>query len=494
MGIEYLFLKGKFQCLQLKNGMVCLAPFKNAWKNWARIVVKHCEEIAMTKGKTKKVSKPAAKVAVKPKKATPISEKLTKMQIIRMLAEDSELSVKQVKTLFVALQQLMHRSVTKNGCGEFVLPEVAIKVRRVKKKASKKRMGRNPFTGQEIVIPAKPAREAIKVVAPRDQYIDRSNWLATHLHSLTNLREGIRNMQTTPFIWQSGRLVAWEDAKTHVLSHTLHYGGGAFEGIRFYQTSKGSALFRLQEHIARLLYSVGVLQMALPFNQEAITDAVLDVVRANGLTEGYVRPLAFYGYGKMGVNPTGSQPELIIACWPWGAYLPVEAIDVKVSDYIRIHPRSTDVSAKLCGHYVNGILASLAIKGTHYHEALFLDSEGRVSEGVGENLFVIKGGVIYTPKLGTILPGITRETAIGLARDLGYTVIEKDMLLPEVLAADEAFFTGTAAEVTAIRSLNDSVFGTGGVGKVTAHIKENYHQIVRGQHEDPRYQSYLTFV
>lgn len=299
-------------------------------------------------------------------------------------------------------------------------------------------------------------------------------------------------METTELIWKNGELIPWAEATVHVLSHTLHYGGGAFEGIRFYDTAHGTAIFRLNDHVDRLFYSAEVLKMPLSYSKEEVKEAIKSVVRVNKLPAGYIRPIAFYGYGKMGVNPVGSPAELVIACWPWGAYLPHESVDVKVSNYIRIHPQSTVVDAKLCGHYVNGILASLELQGTHYHESLLLDSEGRITEGVGENFFMIKDEVIYTPGLGGILSGITRDTVIKLARSLDMTVIETDISLYDVYQADEAFFTGTAAEVTAIRSVNDKKLGKKEVGNMTAIIKQAFHDVVHGKNNI--FREYLTVV
>ncbi len=299
-------------------------------------------------------------------------------------------------------------------------------------------------------------------------------------------------MQSTKEIWFNGKLVPWDQATIHVLTHTLHYGGGAFEGIRFYETDKGPSIFRLKEHIDRLLYSANTLKMELPYSANEICEAVQEVVRVNELPSGYIRPIAYFGYGKMGVNPIGSPPQLAIACWPWGAYLPHEAVDIKTSRFIRIHPSSTEVEAKLCGHYLNGILAVLELQGTHYHEALFLDDNGYISEGAGENFFMLKNGVIYTPQLGTILAGITRSTVMEIASKIGYQVVETNITLDDAYQCDEAFFTGTAAEVTAIRSIDDNVLGNGEVGPVTAIIKNAYLDIVKGK--NPEYFNYLTVV
>jgi branched-chain amino acid aminotransferase len=300
-------------------------------------------------------------------------------------------------------------------------------------------------------------------------------------------------MQTTQFIWHNGKLVPWNDAKVHVLTHTLHYGGGAFEGIRFYQTSQGSAIFRLPEHIDRLLFSASILKMNVPFSKEQLISAVRETVRINGLQEGYIRPLVYYGSGIMGVNPTGAPVELAIACWPWGAYLGHDMVDIKISKYVRIHPRSSVPEAKLCGHYVNSILVRLEIQGTHYHEGLLLDTEGNVAEGSGENFFIVKEGVLHTPKIGGILPGITRKTIMEIASKHNIKTIERDIKPDEVYTADEAFFTGTAAEVTPIRSIDDKVLGQGEkVGPITDKLRQAYLKVVQGK--DDNFLKYLTFI
>ncbi len=291
-------------------------------------------------------------------------------------------------------------------------------------------------------------------------------------------------MKPTQAIWQNGKLIPWEQATVHVLSHTLHYGGGAFEGIRFYKTIKSPAIFRLSEHVDRLLYSTKILKINLPYSKDEIIAAIKEVVRASKLEAGYIRPIAFYGYGKLGVNPTGNPVEFIIACWSWGAYLPHDSVDVKISSYMRIHPGSTDVNAKLCGHYINSMLASLELEGTHYQEALLLDSEGYIAEGVGENFFMVKNGIIITPKLGSILTGITRDTVIKLAQKLGLEVMEAAISPEQAYRADEAFFTGTAVEVTSIRSIDDNALNEGHIGAVTAIIKKTYLDTVEGRNAD----------
>lgn len=297
-------------------------------------------------------------------------------------------------------------------------------------------------------------------------------------------------MEKTKYIWMNGQFIPWEDAKVHVLTHALHYGDGAFEGIRAYTTDRGGAVFRLREHMERLEYSARVLQMQLPYSVDQLCATTCELLQRNGVSQAYIRPLAFNGYGVMGLNPRNSPVEVIIACWPWGAYIPVDAADIKVSSYIRIHPRSTVADAKICGHYVNSILAVLELKGTKYHEALFLDDQGRIAEGPGENFFVVQGRDIVTPPLGTILAGITRATVVQMARDLGYTVHERALTLDEVFRSDEAFFTGTAAEVTPIRSIDDRMIGGGEAGPVSLTIKNKYIDTVHGR--APEYEHLLT--
>jgi branched-chain amino acid aminotransferase len=292
--------------------------------------------------------------------------------------------------------------------------------------------------------------------------------------------------------WMNGEFVPWDDAKVHVLTHTLHYGSGVFEGIRAYETATGPAIFRLPEHIDRLIYSGKALNMTLRWSRDELIEAVVETVRKSGHPSCYIRPLAFYGYGKMGVNPIGNPVELIIACWPWGAYLPHDMVDLKVSSFIRIHPQSTVADAKIVGHYVNSIMSILELQGTHYHESLLLDTDGAIAEGPGENFFMVKGGEILTPSLGTILPGITRRTIIEIASDLGIPVREQKILLADALSAEEAFYTGTAAEVTPIRSIDDAILGTGKIGPITEKIKSTYLSAVRG--ELPQYEHYLTRI
>jgi branched-chain amino acid aminotransferase len=299
-------------------------------------------------------------------------------------------------------------------------------------------------------------------------------------------------VESTTYIWLNGAFVPWEDAKVHVVNHSLHYGSGVFEGMRAYKTDRGTAAFRLHDHLARLRYSWSAVRMEVPYTVSELAQATLELLRRNRLEQCYIRPLIFYGYGVMMIDPKGAPVETMIACWPWGAYLPHDSVDLMISKYIRIHSRSTIADAKICGNYVNSILAAQQLAGTEFHEALLLDVDGRIAEGPGENLFLVKHGAVYTPRLGTILPGITRDTVIQLARFLGIEVVEQDLLPDDALSADEAFFTGTAAEVTPIRSIDRRVIGDGAVGPVTARLRAAYLDVVYGRmREFDHFLSYL---
>jgi len=289
-------------------------------------------------------------------------------------------------------------------------------------------------------------------------------------------------MNNTDAIWKNGNLVPWHEAQTHVLTHGLHYGSAVFEGIRCYQTAQGPAIFKLREHMERFFYSATQLGMKIPYSVEEACQAVIDTVASNGCEAAYIRPLAYYGYGSMKVTPTQDLPvDMIIACWPWGSYLPVEAVDIVTSPYIRIHPKSTVADAKISGHYVNSMLAGLAIQNTPYHEALLLDAEGYVAEGSAENIFIVKDGKIITTPEGTILVGITRNTVMQLAKARGMDVEQRRFKRDEIHTADEAFFCGTAVEVTAIRSLDDQLIGSGKIGPITTAIKQDYQAVVHGE-------------
>jgi len=299
-------------------------------------------------------------------------------------------------------------------------------------------------------------------------------------------------MDETEFIWMDGKLVKWKDAKIHVLTHTLHYGLGVFEGIRFYKTDKGPAVFRLKEHIQRLFNGAKVCFMDVPFSEEQIVDAVKETIIKNKIDAGYIRPIFFYGYGKMGLDPKGSPVNASIAVWPWGSYLGEDAVKVKTSSFIRIHPKSSHVDAKICGHYVNSIFASVEAKKAGYEEALLLDHTGGVSEGPGENFFCVKDGKIYTPPKGNILPGITRDSIMKIAKDEGIAIVEKELSLDDLKEGDELFFTGTAAEVTAISSLDDKKIGDGKIGPIISKLKDIYMGAVIGKNK--KYESWLSYV
>jgi branched-chain amino acid aminotransferase len=293
-------------------------------------------------------------------------------------------------------------------------------------------------------------------------------------------------------IWMDGKFVGWDQAKVHVLTHTLHYGLGVFEGIRFYETDNGTAVFRLKDHTKRLFDGAKQAFMKVPFTETDINDAVLGTIKINKLKSGYVRPILFYGYGKMGLDPHGAPVNAAIAVWPWGAYLGDGAVKVKTSSFIRLHPKSTHTECKICGHYVNSIFASLEAKKKGYDEALLLDYEGYCAEGPGENLFIVKDGKLFTPMLGNILRGITRKSIIQIANDDGIKVEETKLKLDDVYGADEAFFTGTAAEVTPIESVDGKKIGTEVPGPVTKKLKETFLGIAQGKNE--KYKNWLAYV
>jgi branched-chain amino acid aminotransferase len=302
-------------------------------------------------------------------------------------------------------------------------------------------------------------------------------------------------------IWMDGQMVDWRDAKIHVLTHTLHYGCGAFEGVRAYKTAQGTAIFRLGEHTDRLLNSAKILRMSIPYNKEAIMQAQVDVVRENKLESCYLRPLTWIGSRKLGVSPKGNTIHLMVAAWPWGAYLGDEGIRhgirVKISSYTRHHVNITMTQAKAVSNYSNSILANMEALDDGYDEAMLLDANGFVSEGAGENLFVVKDGVVYTPDLSAgALNGITRNTVMHICKDLGLEVVQKRITRDEVYIADEAFFTGTAAEVTPIRELDRIALGKGDYvgtrGPITEKIQSAYFDIVYGR--NPKYADWLTHV
>ena len=302
-------------------------------------------------------------------------------------------------------------------------------------------------------------------------------------------------------IWMDGKMVEWRDAKIHVLTHTLHYGCGAFEGVRAYNTANGTAIFRLEEHTERLFNSAKILRMHIPFSKQEIMDVQRDVVRANKLESCYIRPLVWIGDKKLGVSPKGNTIHLMVAAWAWGAYLGEEGlkkgIRVKTSSYTRHHVNITMTQAKAVSNYTNSILANMEVTDEGYDEALLLDTSGFVSEGAGENIFVVKNGVIFTPDLSAgALSGITRNTVFHIAQDLGIEVVQKRITRDEVYISDEAFFTGTAAEVTPIRELDRIPMGkddyVGSRGPITEKIQSAFFDIVNGR--NPKYAHWLAKV
>jgi branched-chain amino acid aminotransferase len=301
-------------------------------------------------------------------------------------------------------------------------------------------------------------------------------------------------------IWYDGKLVQWRDATTHVLTHSLHYGLAVFEGVRAYQTDPssklGTAIFRLKEHTQRLFNSAKIYQMAMPYSQEEIIEAQREVVRVNNLESCYLRPLAFYGSEKMGVSPKGAKVHITIAAWPWGAYLGEDGlkkgIRVKTSSFARHHVNVTMARAKVSSTYANSILANNEATDHGYDEALLLDTEGYVAEGAGENLFIIRDGKIATPELTSALDGITWRSIQIVCGDLGIPVEARKLTRDDVYIADEAFFTGTAAEVTPIRELDGRIIGAGSRGPITERIQAAFFDIVNGR--NPKYHHWLTPV
>ena len=299
-------------------------------------------------------------------------------------------------------------------------------------------------------------------------------------------------------IWMDGQLVEWRDAKIHVLSHTLHYGCGAFEGVRAYKGDDGStAIFRLEEHTTRLFNSAKILRMTIPFTKEEVNQAQIEVIRANKLESGYLRPLTWVGDKKLGVSTKGNDIHLMVAAWPWGAYLGEEGmkrgIRVKISSYTRHHVNITMTQAKAVSNYTNSILANREATDDGYDEAVLLDASGFVSEGAGENIFVVKDGVIYTPDLSAgALNGITRNTVLHICKDLGLELVQKRITRDEVYISDEVFFTGTAAEVTPIREIDRIEIGSGARGPITEKIQSAFFDIVNGR--NPKYAHWLSKV
>jgi branched-chain amino acid aminotransferase len=304
-------------------------------------------------------------------------------------------------------------------------------------------------------------------------------------------------IQPTEKIWMDGKLVAWEDATIHVLTHGLHYGSGVFEGIRAYATKRGAAVFRLPDHIRRLYRSAHVYHMEIPFTQDEVIDAVLETIRQNHLSECYIRPLVYRGYAEMGLNPLPAPVNVSVAVWPWGVYLGEESLETgvraKVSSWKRTDHNVLPPGAKATGQYIGSGLAKVEALKAGYDEAIMLNHAGYVTDGSGENVFVVKDGVIYTPPFSAgCLDGITRDSIITIARDQGYEVIERNLSRFDLYTADEAFFTGTAAEVAPIREVDDRPLGTNGRGPITKELQGTFFAAVRG--EIDKYERWLSFV
>jgi branched-chain amino acid aminotransferase len=302
-------------------------------------------------------------------------------------------------------------------------------------------------------------------------------------------------MRETEKIWMNGELVDWADAKVHVGTHGLHYGSGVFEGIRAYETPKGSAVFRLTDHLQRLHNSAKLLYMELPYSVEELRSASMELLGANGLPEAYLRPIAFYGYGELGVGPGQNPVDVVIMSWPWGVYLGEESLErgvrAKVSSWKRVGPNTIPHVSKATGIYLNSMLAVIEATRAGYEEAILLTDDGYIADGSGENVFVVKYGTIYTPDLSaSILPGITRDTVIQIAQDLGHPVVEKKLIRSELYLADEIFMCGTAAEVAPVRSVDDREVGD--PGPVTREIQKAYLDTVKGQSE--RWSHWLEYV
>jgi branched-chain amino acid aminotransferase len=298
-------------------------------------------------------------------------------------------------------------------------------------------------------------------------------------------------------IWMDGELVDWADAKIHVLSHAVHYGTGVFEGIRAYETPRGAAVWHLDEHLKRLFRSAKLYHMDIPFSLEAITDATTEVIRVNGLKACYIRPVVMRGYGELGVNPLTSPVNVFIGVWPWGAYLGEDALEqgvrIKISSWRRNSQNSLPAAAKATGQYINSVLAKVESLKAGYDEAIMLNEAGFITDGSGENVFIVRDGVLTTPPISAgCLDGITRGTVMMLARDLGYEVREENLVRTDLYNADECFFTGTAAEITPIREVDDRVVGEGHRGPIVKELQGAFFAATKGETE--KYADWLTYV
>ena len=304
-------------------------------------------------------------------------------------------------------------------------------------------------------------------------------------------------VEKTERVWHNGKLIAWDDANVHILTHTLHYGLGVFEGVRCYRGDDGrGSVFRLREHVERLFNSAKIVEIDMPYGHDQIETAILETLRANRMSEGYIRPLVYLGAGAMGLLPKDNPTQLAIIVWPWGAYLGEEGLErgirAKVSSYTRHHPNVSLTKSKTCGDYVNSILAKREVTRMGYDEAIMLDTNGLVAECSGENIFIVRRGLLKTPPLVSVLEGITRDSVIRIARDKGIEVVEQSITRDEIYTADEMFLTGTAAEITPVRELDDRPIGAGSRGPITKTIQTTFFDAVKGR--DRKYESWLTRV
>ena len=303
-------------------------------------------------------------------------------------------------------------------------------------------------------------------------------------------------MEPSEKIWMDGQFVAWNDAKVHVLTHTLHYGLGAFEGIRCYKGRNGSGIFRLQEHVDRLFESAHIAMLTMPYDKKQVTEAIVETVRTNRLEACYIRPLVYIGYGVMGLYPGDNPIRLAVAAWKWGTYLGEEAltkgIRAKVSSFTRHHVNIAMTRAKISGQYVNSILAKCEVKASGFDEAIMLDPEGYIAEGTGENVFVVRRGRVKTTPLTSILEGITRDSVMVLARERQISIVEERLTRDDLYVAEEVFLTGTAAEVTPVREIDGRRIGSGAAGPVTRQLQAAFFDVVRG--DDSSHAAWLTRV
>ncbi len=296
---------------------------------------------------------------------------------------------------------------------------------------------------------------------------------------------------TSKFVWMNGKFVKWQDAKVHMLTHALHYGSAIYEGVHAYKTDEGTALFRLNEHIDRFFYSANALSMSIKFTKSQLISSVKKLIKMNKIGDGYVRPLAYYGYGNVGVFPKDIPTDIALIAIPWGYYY-TKDLRIRTSSFIRHSDKSSVYGAKLSGNYANSILAMHEVRKKGYDEALMLDENGYVAEGPAENIFLVKNGNLITPNSRSALPGITRDSIIRISKGMGIKSYEKNVTLQEVKNADELFFCGTATEVAPIISVDDKIIGNGKAGEITSKIKGKFYDVVRGK--DRKYRKWLTFV